>query len=241
MSPATVAVPDALDELLTPTWLNAALSSRFPGVNVTNVIPGPIVERVSTNARFRIECEPELPPGLSPTLCAKGYFSEPGRVSAQAGVPEACFYRDLAHDSRVRTLESVWADVDPATQHGVVITEDVIEAGGVFRDALTPCSAEQTADLLTVLARLHDRAAGNRRRKAQSIVLRELSRIPDVRQQGEAARDGCHIFEGLRSCRSQPGSPGLSGLPAHPRGESRRPPSGRDPADRASRGRLPQA
>jgi len=189
VSPATVAVPDALDELLTPTWLNAALSPRFPGVNVTNVIPGPIVERVSTNARFRIECEPDLPPGLSPTLCAKGYFSEPGRVSAQAGVPEACFYRDLAHDARVRTLESVWADVDPATQHGVVITEDVIEAGGVFRDALTPCTAEQTADLLAELARLHAYGWENSRIASAPWLVPRIAQTAKVRGVAEIQRN----------------------------------------------------
>jgi hypothetical protein len=148
-------VPESLDELLTPAWLTAALSPRFPGVRVTSVTRGPVVERVSTNARFRIECEAELPPGLSPALCAKGYFSEQGRSSGPAGEPEASFYRDLAHDVGVRTLRSVWADVQPETRHGVVITEDVIEAGGVFRDALTPCSVEQTAELLGELARLH--------------------------------------------------------------------------------------
>jgi len=155
VSAATVGIPDSLDELLTPTWLNAALSTRFPGINVVDVTPGPIVERVSTNARFRIECESELPPGLSATLCAKGYFSKAGRGSAQAGIPEACFYRDLAADAGVNTLRGVWADVDPDTSHGVVITEDVVEAGGVFRDALTPCTPQQTADLLAELARLH--------------------------------------------------------------------------------------
>jgi hypothetical protein len=155
VSATTVVIPETLGEVLTPSWLTSTLSSRFPGIRVTNVIPGPIVERVSTNARFRIECEPEVPPALSPTLCAKGYFSEPGRVSAQAGVPEACFYRDLADDTGVRTLKGVWAGVDPVTQHGVVITEDVIEAGGVFRDALTPCTVEQTAELLAELAHLH--------------------------------------------------------------------------------------
>ncbi len=148
-----VSIPDTLDELLTPEWLNAALATRFPGVHITSVAPGPIVERVSTNARFRVEGE--LPPGLSPTLCAKGYFSEAGRVSAQASVPEACFYRDLADKTGVRTLRSVWADVDPSTQHGVVITEDAVAAGGTFRDALTPCDADQTAALLSELARLH--------------------------------------------------------------------------------------
>jgi hypothetical protein len=155
VSAQTVEVPDALDELLTPAWLNAALSLRFPGVNITKVTRGPVVERVSTNARFRIECEPEVPSGLSPTLCAKGYFSEVGRVSAQAGVPEACFYRDLADNTGVHTLRSVWADVDPETQHGVAITEDVIAAGGVFLDALSPYSVEQTAGTLEELARLH--------------------------------------------------------------------------------------
>jgi hypothetical protein len=155
MTAATAQVPDSLDELLTPAWLTAALAARFPGVRVTSVTPGPVVERVSTNVRFRIECDPVLPPGLSPALCVKGYFSEAGRSSGPAGEPEASFYRDLAHDVGVRTLRSVWADVHPETRHGVVITEDVIEAGGEFRDALTPCSVEQTAELLGELARLH--------------------------------------------------------------------------------------
>lgn len=155
MNAPTVEVPDSLDELLTPAWLTRALSVRFPGVHVTGVARGPVVERLSTNARFRIDCEPEVPPGLPTALCAKGYFSEQGRSSAQAGEPEASFYRDLAHDTGVRTLRSVWADVHPETRHGVVITEDVVEAGGVFRDALSPCSVEQTAELLDQLARLH--------------------------------------------------------------------------------------
>ena len=94
MSATSISVPDTLDELLTPEWLNAALSTRFPGVNVTDVTPGPIVERVSTNARFGIAGD--LPAGLPPALCAKGYFGEVGRGSSHAGVPEACFYRDLA-------------------------------------------------------------------------------------------------------------------------------------------------
>jgi Phosphotransferase enzyme family len=155
MSATTVQVPDSLEELLTPAWLTRALSTRFPAVHVTAVTRGPVVERLSTNARFRIECTPDVPEGLSPTLCVKGYFSEQGWSSRQAGEPEASFYRDLADDTGVRTLPSVWADVHPETRHGVVITEDVIEAGGVFRDALSPCSVEQTAALLGELARLH--------------------------------------------------------------------------------------
>ena len=150
----SVEVPDSLDVLLTPEWLTGALSLRFPGIEVTAVTRGPVVERVSTNVRFHIECD-SLPPGLSPDLCVKGYFSEQGRAMGQAGEPEATFYRDLADATGVRTMRSVWADVHPQTRHGVVITEDVIAAGGEFFDALTPYSVDQVASTLGELARLH--------------------------------------------------------------------------------------
>ena len=151
----SVEVPDSLDVLLTPAWLTGALSLRFPGIEVTTVTRGPVVERVSTNARFHIECTPEVPPGLSPDLCVKGYFSEAGRSMGPVGEPEATFYRDLADATGVRTMRSVWADVHPQTRHGVVITEDVIAAGGEFLDALTPYSVDQVASTLGELARLH--------------------------------------------------------------------------------------
>lgn len=153
MSATSISVPETLGELLTPEWLNGALATRFPGVNVTDVTPGPIVERVSTNARFEIDGD--IPDGLPPALCAKGYFSEAGRGSSAAGVPEACFYRDLAHPIGVRTLNSVWADVDPVTDHGVVITEDAVAAGAVFCDALDDCTVERVADQLGQFAMLH--------------------------------------------------------------------------------------
>ena len=49
-----VVVPDTLEQVLTPAWLSTALGQRFPGVEVTRVHPGPVVSRVSTNARFRV-------------------------------------------------------------------------------------------------------------------------------------------------------------------------------------------
>ena len=54
MSATSISVPATLAELLTPEWLEGALSTRFPGLHITRVTPGPIVERVSTNARFKI-------------------------------------------------------------------------------------------------------------------------------------------------------------------------------------------
>ena len=71
-----VAVPDDLDVALTPEWLTSALQPRYPGVEVHTVERGPVVERLSTNARFTIDGR--LPEDLPRQLCIKGYFSEFG-------------------------------------------------------------------------------------------------------------------------------------------------------------------
>lgn len=156
----TLTVPDALEEVLDPGWLTKALGQRFPGITVVAVEPGPVVSRVSTNARFRVRYAGKVPRGLPVDLCVKGYFadySDTAAASRTAGVPEAMFYRHLASTSGVRTLECFWADVDPVTQHGVVITADVAAQGATFLDALSPYTADQVAESLEQYAILHGR------------------------------------------------------------------------------------
>ncbi|MEE2059344.1 phosphotransferase [Rhodococcus artemisiae] len=151
----TVAVPDTLDEALSPQWLTSALQPRFPGIEVTSATLGPIVDRVSTNARFTIECTSGIPEGLSPDLCVKGYFNEEGRTTRAAGEPEACFYRDLRDHIGARTLRSHYADFDPDTRHGVVITEDIVSQNSIFLDAASSYTADQVAESLGEFAKLH--------------------------------------------------------------------------------------
>lgn len=158
------AIPDTLKEVLEPAWLSQALGQRFPGVTVVAVDPGPVVARVSTNARFHIECQEALPAGLAADLCVKGYFtdcSEGAALSRTAGVPEVLFYRTLAGATGVRTLDCVYADVDPVTQHGLVITGDVAAHGATFLDALSPYNADQVAESLEQYAVLHGRTWGS--------------------------------------------------------------------------------
>ena len=153
-------VPDTLEEVLAPAWLSMALGRRFPGIDVASVQPGPIVSRVSTNARFHVGCRGNVPPGLPTDLCVKGYFadcSDTASASRTAGVPEALFYRHLAGGTGVRTLDCFYADVDPVTQHGVVITGDVVAQGATFLDALSPYSTDQVAESLEQYAVLHGR------------------------------------------------------------------------------------
>jgi len=147
----TVPVPETLEQALSPDWLTTALQPRFPGIEVSGVIPGPIVDRISTNARFSIESAD----GLALDLCVKGYFNDIGRAVRFVGAAEAGFYRDLAAATGVRTLRSVYADIDAATQHGVVVTEDVVAQGATFLDGNSPYTADQTALTLEEFARLH--------------------------------------------------------------------------------------
>ncbi len=150
-----VPVPRTLADLMSPPWLTAALGSRFPGVLVTGVTPGPVVSRVSTNARFRIECAGGVPAGLSPDLCGKGYFTDETWPARHVGTVEVSFYRDLADRAGIRTLRSVYAGTDPDNGHGVVITEDVVAAGGTFLDATSAYTPDLAAESLAQLATLH--------------------------------------------------------------------------------------
>jgi hypothetical protein len=151
----TAPVPETLEELMSPAWLTSALNPRFPGIEITAVSPGPVISRVSTNARFRVECANGVPDGLSPDLCGKGYFTEVGRAFRHVGEAEARFYRDIAASTGMRTLRSIYADVDPTTRHGVVITEDVVAQGATFLDARSSYTPEQAAESLEELAKLH--------------------------------------------------------------------------------------
>jgi hypothetical protein len=180
MTATTVPVPETLEQALSPSWLTAALRPRFPDLKISGVTPGPIVDRISTNARFAIECTGGLPGGLSPALCVKGYFNDIGRTARYVGAPEAYFYRDLAAPTGVRTLRSVYADIDPATSHGVVITEDVAAQGCTFLDGNSPYTPEQTTQTLEEFARLHAATwADSRYADAQWLAPR-LGRVLEV-------------------------------------------------------------
>jgi hypothetical protein len=180
MTVTTVPVPDTLGQALSPRWLTAALQPRFPGIDICAVVPGPVVDRISTNARFSIECAGGVPDSLSPDLCVKGYFNEIGRAARYIGAPEAGFYRDLAVATGVRTLRSVYADIDPATQHGVVITEDVVSQGGTFLDGNSPYTPDQTAQTLAEFARLHAATWGDSRYAHVPWLAPRLGRVLQV-------------------------------------------------------------
>lgn len=149
-------IPETLAETLTPSWLTSALRTRFPEVEVHEVIPGPVVSRVSCNARFTITYTGAPVDELPRDLCVKGYFSDMGDGEASAaGMSEALFYGSLAAATGVRTLPPVYAGIHPETRGSIVITEDVVERGASFLDPLSTFSPDQAAESLEQFATLH--------------------------------------------------------------------------------------
>jgi Phosphotransferase enzyme family len=193
----TPAAPETLEEGLSPEWLTAALSVRYPGLKVVGVEPGPVVSRVSTNARFRVTTRDPLPDGLTSMLCLKGYFGAFGSLARSAGIPEAHFYRDLEPTLGIRTLRCHYADVDLAAGHGVIITEDVEAQGGVFLTSGTDCTAERVAESLEQLAVLHSATWEAERWATAPWLATRLARTLEGRGLPEIRRN----FEGPNGAR----------------------------------------
>lgn len=139
-------VPASLEDATSPQWIGSIL-----GAEVATVSVGQIDERVSTNVPIFVE----LADGSQRNLWIKGYFSELVSRFRVAGIPEAMFYRKLSRWVGIRTLQPVYAEVDPDSLANVVVTEDVANRGATFLDALSPYTVDQAAESLEQLARLH--------------------------------------------------------------------------------------
>ncbi len=176
-----VPVPETLKEALSPQWLTAALQTKYPDIVVTAVVTGEIDDRITTNALFVIETADELPPDLPANLCIKGYFNDLGREARQVGESEVIFYRDLAGPSGVRTLRSVYADLNPVDFNSVIITEDVAVQGAVFLDGNSKYTPDQTAESLEQLAKLHAATWENPRYADASWLAPRMNLFLEVR------------------------------------------------------------
>ena len=141
-----MSVPATLEEAVSPAWLRGVVD-----LDVIGVTAGPVDERVSTNVPIRLD----LADGSTRALWIKGYFGTIGRNFRHAGVSEAMFYRELAGWVGVRTLQPVYAEVDPVTQANVVVTRDVLGSGAAFLNARSGYTADQVASSLEELAVLH--------------------------------------------------------------------------------------
>ena len=143
---------------ISPAWLTAALSARYPGVRVASVQV--MNERGSTNHHVRLGITYDERAGLPDTMFAKMASLDPAHRAAIGstgmGTREARFYDELAPslDMRIPTSYFSRAGDDGAF---LILLEDLQATDCRISDGTWGIPADLAAGALTDLARLHVR------------------------------------------------------------------------------------
>jgi hypothetical protein len=153
-SPVGHPAPTDREEVLSPSWLGAALQEHLQGEKITDVVVVEEQETLATKIRCELHFARESDELLR-NVCIKGFFGPRGAERAWIGEPEALFYSELAPTLDLRMPRCLYAAVDPVNSHGLVIMNDLIVEGARFLTALSPYSPSQVADTLGQLASLH--------------------------------------------------------------------------------------
>ena len=135
---------------------HAALSPRFPGIEIASTTVTETLQTMATKVRFDVEYA-NAPADAPGAFCIKGYFGVGEGYRKAAGLGETRFYQDLASTLSVRVPPCHYKGIDPDTGHSLIIMEDLVASGHTFLTALSPYSVDQTAATLDQLARLHAR------------------------------------------------------------------------------------
>ncbi|WP_019875191.1 oxidoreductase family protein [Sporichthya polymorpha] len=156
MSGAT-ALPTALDGI-TADWLTGALSVRTPGTVVRSVEVESVIWGTATKVFLRAGYETCPPDGPPPALCLKGGFDDTMRAVAGIGYQvEARFYRDIAGLLGDAVPRCWYAAEDPTGNQGLLIVDDLRDAGVVFGGPSVRFDVDQVAQGLATLASVHGR------------------------------------------------------------------------------------
>lgn len=151
-------VPKTLAEALDPAWLTRALAPVSGGARVEQVEQVELIKTVATKVRFTARFAGSDRPEA---FCLKGLL-DVDEMTARGGstcVLEADFYDKVAPTLTVQAPERVATVVDRENQQSVLIMRDLIAAGGRFCSALEAFTADQAADSLAQIARLHQGSA----------------------------------------------------------------------------------
>jgi phosphotransferase family enzyme len=149
--------PNDLAAVLSPAWLSGALQGAFPGVVVGSVEEVESLE--STARKVRISVRYEETAGHEPpaAFCLKGYFNPEYVQFGYTGIHEVHFYDRLAAQVPMLVPTARYTGIDPGSQHGLVLMDDIVAAGGEFFDQLGWYDSATAQTSLRELAGLHAR------------------------------------------------------------------------------------
>src|SRR5579871_4660633 len=131
------AVPETLEEAISPEWLTRALSDRWPGTVVASVEPDTLLHGVGTKALVTLTYTTRPSNDLPSSVCVKAGYEPHNRHILESGtyMKEARFYREVACDLPVVTPTCLYAAYDTTSKQGVIVMENLNLAGAVFGSA----------------------------------------------------------------------------------------------------------
>lgn len=158
------AIPDGAINLpvrvvdITASWLTAALSSNFPGVEVLSLSAESPVWGTGTKIRVRPEYnQVGIDFGLPASLIVKGGFAEHRELMEDVYINEVRFYRDLRPRLDINVPACFFAGNDYAAKQHIVILEDLHRRDVDFCRVQKSLSLDQARQFLDGLARIHAR------------------------------------------------------------------------------------
>lgn len=147
-------VPSRIEEI-TPEWMTCALTPRFPGIQVTALNQTLFIDGTAQKCRFALKYDRGT---VGPSsLWVKGGFDPKGAQQGDAFANEVRFFKDIAPELPVNVPDCFYGEIDPSTNNGVVVLEDLILRDASFGRATKPLTPDQAADVLAMQAACHAR------------------------------------------------------------------------------------
>lgn len=153
-------------EGVTAAWLSAALRTRYPDVEVTQVEPAQTIEGTATKVRLRLAYGPHAPrDGLPDQMCIKGGFGAHREYLGGMGLysSEVRFYNEIAPLYELARPASYFGLTQTDPVQGIVALEDLQARGVTFARATRPLSVTLARAGLDALAALHGQSWGDDR------------------------------------------------------------------------------
>jgi hypothetical protein len=174
MPSTTKAIPERADAI-DAAWLSAALSERYPGIEVARVALVDQSEATNAHARLRVDYANSSggPPALFCKLLPTNPRARTAIIATNMGLDEARFYERLAPQLTLRTPEVHAVRSDDASGDFVILMEDLTASGCRVPDGVAGISPDAAARALEDLAGMHLRFLDPSRRAADAGWVRE--------------------------------------------------------------------
>jgi hypothetical protein len=165
----TDALVPAAPHDISPTWLEEALSPRYPGVRVGSVDVTEVRQVTNTHAFLRVQYEARQ--GAPTEMFCKMLPLDPARrrllAASRMGTKEVFFYERLAPHLSLRIPEVYIAGHDPNDESFVLLMEDLSVSRCQVSDGTWGISPDSAVTALEDLAALHVRFEDRQRREAE--------------------------------------------------------------------------